>query len=189
MRIVFIGAPGAGKGTQASLLAQWLKVPHLSTGEILREAVARRTPVGRVAAGYLERGQLVPDLVVVDIVGERLAEVDCEKGCLFDGFPRTLAQARALDELLEQNNTPLHLALELRVRESILVARLLSRGREDDVEETIRQRLVAYELQTVPILEYYNNRGLLRSVDGEGSVDEVFQRIRGAVDEVRQQKE
>lgn len=188
MRIVFIGAPGAGKGTQARLLARRLKVPHLSTGELLREAVARQTTVGRIAAGYLDRGELVPDLVVVQLVGERLAESGCAAGCLFDGFPRTRPQAEVLDQLLEQNKTPLDLVLELRVRDEFLVRRLLSRGRDDDVEETIRQRLASYELQTVPLLEYYKGRGLLRSIDGEGSVDEVFQRVCGAVDEARQQK-
>lgn len=188
MRIVFIGAPGAGKGTQSGRLAEWLKIPHLSTGDILREAVASGTPVGRTAEAYLKRGELVPDLVVVQIVGERLTSADCAAGCLFDGFPRTLAQAEALDELLEEAGTPLDLVLELRVREEFLMSRMLARGRDDDVVDAIRHRLAAYELQTKPLLEYYRGRGLLRSVDGEGSVDEVFQRVRGAVDEVRQQK-
>jgi adenylate kinase len=189
MRIVFIGAPGAGKGTQASRLATSLGIPHLSTGEILRSAVDRRTSIGRLAAEYLKRGELVPDLVVVQIVGERLAEPDCAAGCLFDGFPRTLAQAEALDHLLAASDAPLDLVLELRGGEDLLIARLLARGRADDAEEIIRQRLVTYELQTLPLLEYYKSRGLLRSVDGEGTVEEVFERVRGAVDEVRQQKE
>ena len=188
MRIVFIGAPGAGKGTQAERLTRWLKIPHFSTGEILREAVAHGTPVGRTAEEYLKRGELVPDLVVVDIVGERLTSEDCRAGCLFDGFPRTVPQAEALDELLEEAGRPLDLVLELRVREEFLISRMLERGRADDVVDAIRQRLSAYELQTKPLLEYYRGRGLLRSIDGEGSIDEVFQRVRGAVDEVRQQK-
>jgi adenylate kinase len=188
MRIVFIGAPGAGKGTQAQRLAERLNVPHLSTGEILREAVARKSNVGQIASEFLDRGDLVPDSVVVRLVGERLDEPDCARGCLFDGFPRTLAQAEALDELLASMQAPLDIALELAVRRELLVRRLLARGRSDDVESTIRQRLAAFELQTLPLLEYYKNRGLLRTVDGEGDVDEVFARVCGVVDEIRKQK-
>jgi adenylate kinase len=188
MRIVFIGAPGAGKGTQAERLAGRLAIPHLSTGEVLREAVARKSSVGQVAVHHLDRGELVPDSVVVDLVQERLAEPDCAGGCLFDGFPRTLVQAEALDELLAASGTPLDLVLELAVRPELLLARLLARGRSDDKESAIRQRLATFQLQTLPLLEYYKNRGLLRTVDGEGGVDEVFGRICGVVDEVRQQK-
>ena len=188
MRIVFIGAPGAGKGTQAQRLAERLDVPHLSTGEILREAVARKSSVGQIASEFLDRGELVPDSVVVRLVGERLDEPDCARGCLFDGFPRTLAQAEALDDLLAGMRAPLDAVLELAVRRELLVERLLARGRSDDVESTIRQRLAAFELQTLPLLEYYKNRGLLRTVDGEGDVDEVSARVCGVVDEIWKQK-
>jgi adenylate kinase len=167
-------------------LAKRLKVPHLSTGEILREAVARKSSVGLIAAQYLDLGELVPDPVVVQLVGERLAAPDCERGCLFDGFPRTLAQAEALEGLLAAAHAQLDVVLEMRVRREVLVERLLARGRSDDVESTIRQRLAAFELQTLTLLEYYKNRGLLRTVDGEGDVDEVFARVCGVLDEIRQ---
>lgn len=188
MRIVFIGAPGAGKGTQAQRLTRRLALPHLSTGEILRDAVTRKTSIGKVASQYLDKGELVPDSVVLQLVGERIGAADCDHGCLFDGFPRTLAQAEALDELLSESGTPLDVVLELAVRRELLLERLLARGRSDDVESTIRQRLAAYELQTLPLLEYYRKKGLLRTVDGEGHVDEVFARVCGIIDEIRQQQ-
>lgn len=183
MRIVFIGPPGAGKGTQAQRLKDYLEIPHLSTGDVLREACQADTPVGRQAAGYLQSGKLVPDDLVLEIVGQRLEEADCTAGCLFDGFPRTLAQAKALDRLLAERQTPLDLVLELAVDPQELFTRLAERGRDDDAEDTVRQRLAYYYQQTVPVLEYYEKCGLLKRVDGLGTPAEVFSRVVAAVNQ------
>jgi adenylate kinase len=181
MRIVFIGPPGAGKGTQSALLTELLDIPHLSTGDMLRDAVEQGTTVGRLAAEFMHSGRLVPDPFVVQIVGERLQQADCERGCLFDGFPRTLGQARSLDEYLSAAGTPLDAALELRVDEDLLINRLLGRGRHDDTIDTIRQRFRDYVTMTAPLLDYYRSTGLLRTIDGSGTTNEVFARIRKAI--------
>jgi adenylate kinase len=182
MRIVFIGPPGAGKGTQAERLIQTYQLAHLSTGDMLRAARDAQTEVGRKAEGYMSRGELVPDGLIVEIIGQRLEAPDCEKGYLLDGFPRTIAQAQALDQMLQAKQTPLDVVLEIRVPEEELFQRLAGRGRADDKPEVIRQRLVAYRNQTEPLLEYYGKSGLLRTVDGLGTVDEVFHRIRQVLD-------
>lgn len=181
MRIVFIGPPGAGKGTQSARLTELLDVPHLSTGEMLREAVREKTNLGKLAAEYMASGRLVPDPVVVQIVGERLANPDCARGCLFDGFPRTLGQARSLDESLNDAGTPLDMALELRVDEAELITRLMARGRADDEVATIQRRFKDFMVQTSPLLDYYRERGLLKTVDAIGTQDEVFARIQDAL--------
>jgi adenylate kinase len=183
MRIVFLGPPGAGKGTQAQRLKDYLGVAHLSTGEMLRDAEQDGTRLGREAARFMKAGQLVPDEVVVGIVVERLADKDCARGCLFDGFPRTVPQAEALDRLLAERGMPLALVLALDVSESQLVKRLLARGRIDDDLETIRERFRQYTSLTQPLLDYYRQRGLLRQINAEGSPDEVFAKIRAVVDE------
>lgn len=181
MRLVFIGPPGAGKGTQCVRLTELLGVPHLSTGEMLREAVQAKTKVGRLAETYMPRGQLVPDPVIIDLIGERLDRDDCIPGYLLDGFPRTVGQAESLDEYVRAAGRPLDCALELRVDEDRLVARLLGRGREDDKEEVIRRRLIAYREQTQPVAEYYQQQGILKRIDGNASPDEVFERIKAAL--------
>jgi adenylate kinase len=182
MRIVFLGPPGAGKGTQAQRLKDYLGVAHLSTGELLRAAGEAGTPLGREALRCMQAGQLVPDEVVIGIVAERLMERDCAAGCLFDGFPRTEPQAQELDEMLAQRDMPIDLVLALLVSEDQLVERLLSRGRMDDTPETIRERFRQYNELTEPLLDYYRRRGILREIDGEGTPDEVFDRIVNAVD-------
>jgi adenylate kinase len=182
MRIVFLGPPGAGKGTQAQQLKEYLHVAHLSTGEMLRDAFDAGTPLGQEAACYMNAGQLVPDDIVVGIVVDRLREKDCLHGCLFDGFPRTVPQAEALDRLLAERRIPLNLVIALDVSEPILIERLLARGRQDDDFATIRERFRQYYRLTQPLLDYYEQRGVLRPIVAEGTPEEVFSKIRAVVD-------
>ena len=186
MHIVFIGPPGAGKGTQCKCLVQYLAIPQLSTGEMLREAKTLDTPLGRTAAQYMDQGRLVPDDLTVAIVVQRLAAPDCQYGCLFDGFPRTLEQARALDAELNRRGAAVTVALELRVDEKEVTRRMVERAkverRDDDTPATILERMNVFRIQTSPIVNYYRQRGLLESIDGMGSPDEVFQRIRMCID-------
>ena len=182
MRIVFIGPPGAGKGTQAALVVGRYGIAHLSTGDMLRAARDAQTELGKLADQYMSAGQLVPDEIILKIVQERLQADDCRRGYLLDGFPRTLTQAEALDRMLSQDGTPLDVVLELRVPEEELFRRLSGRGRADDKPEVIRQRLVAYRQQTEPLLDYYQRRGLLQTIDGLGTVEEIFQRIQQVLD-------
>ena len=183
MRIVFIGPPGAGKGTQAQKIVERYMIAHLSTGDMLRAARDAKTPLGLKADEYMSRGELVPDDIIIDLIRERLQSADCRRGYLLDGFPRTIAQAEALDGMLASQNTPLDVVLELQVPEEELFRRLAGRGRADDKPEVIRQRLVAYRTQTEPLLDYYRRKNLLRTVDGLGTVDEIFDRIRAILDD------
>ena len=185
MRIVFIGPPGAGKGTQAAKLIADYHLAHLSTGDMLRAARDAKTEIGLKAEKYMAAGQLVPDEVILEVIGERLRAPDCQEGYLLDGFPRTIAQAEALDALLAETGTPLHTVLEIRVAEDELFRRLAGRGRADDSPEVIRQRLVAYRNQTEPLLDYYTKNGLLKTVDGHGTVDEIYTRIRQELDALK----
>lgn len=182
MRIVFIGPPGAGKGTQAERMIETYRLAHLSTGDMLRAARDARTEVGVKAEGYMSTGQLVPDDIIVAIIRDRLEQPDCRAGYLLDGFPRTIAQAEALDAMLEKRGTPLDAVLQLDVPEEELFRRLAGRGRADDKPEVIRQRLVAYRQQTEPLLDYYRRGGTLQRIDGLGTVDEIFQRVRQVLD-------
>ncbi|NLS92782.1 MAG: adenylate kinase [Planctomycetaceae bacterium] len=182
MRIVFIGPPGAGKGTQAERMIEKYKLAHLSTGDMLRAARDAQTEVGKKADEYMSTGRLVPDEIIVEIIEERLAQSDCQAGYLLDGFPRTIAQAEALDKMLGEKGTPLDVVLELKVPEEELFQRLAGRGRADDTPDVIRQRLVAYRDQTSPLLDYYGKTGLLESVDGLGTIEEIFDRIQAILD-------
>lgn len=185
MRVVFLGPPGSGKGTQAKLLAKRLGVPAVSTGDMLREAVRRETSLGRRAKAIMEAGELVPDDVVIGLIRERMAAPDAAAGFLLDGFPRTIAQAEALDRLLEDGGAPLDAVVNLAVPEKALLDRLLGRageeGRSDDRPETIRERLRVYAEKTAPLVAFYEKSGLLTHVDGLGSVEDVSGRIDGAL--------
>ncbi|MCB0922234.1 MAG: adenylate kinase [Actinobacteria bacterium] len=185
MRIVLMGPPGAGKGTQAVKVAESLQVPHISTGEIFRANLAAGTPLGLEAKRYMESGEYVPDEVTNSMVASRLAEPDAANGFILDGYPRTLAQVDELDGMLTGLNTRLDKVVEITANTDEVVARLLNRakeqGRADDTEEVIRRRMDVYAEQTEPLVRVYDERGLLVKVDGMGSMDEVTGRLLAAL--------
>jgi adenylate kinase len=182
-RLLIVGPPGAGKGTQAAMIARALGIPHISTGAMLRGHVERGTELGKRAKVIMDAGELVPDEIVIAMVKERLAEADATCGFLLDGFPRTAAQAEALDR--EVGDRPLEMVLSLEVGEDEVVRRLLKRaeieGRSDDTEETVRNRMSVYRAQTEPLIAYYRQQGILRSVEGTGTIEEIFSRIAAAL--------
>ena len=184
-RFLLLGPPGAGKGTQAERLVKSLGIPQISTGDMLRAAVKAGTKVGREAKGFMERGELVPDAVVIGVAEERMRQPDAQRGFILDGFPRTAAQAEALDAMLAKLGVTLERCVALTVDENELVARLLKRaeieGRADDNETAIRTRMRVYREQTEPLVDYYRKRGVLREIDGLGTVDAVAARIEGAL--------
>ena len=186
MRIVLLGPPGAGKGTQAKVLIVAYGIPQLSTGDILRSAIAAQTPMGLAAKEVMDRGDLVSDDIVNGIVSERLDQDDCRPGFILDGFPRTIAQAEALDEMLAEKDMALDSVVELTADADELVKRIVMRakesGRQDDNEAVVRKRLDVYREQTAPLVDYYRGRGLLKSVDGMAPVAEVTGAIRKAVE-------
>lgn len=213
MRLVLLGAPGAGKGTQAKMLIDKHGIPQISTGDILRKAVADGTPLGIKAKSFMDSGGLVPDEVVIGLIKERLQQADCKKGFILDGFPRTIVQAEKLDSILKELNMPLDSALSIDVPKEDLMKRLTGRRtckacqqmyniyfspskkegicdkcggelfqRDDDKEETIRKRLDVYEEKTAPLIDYYNKRGILRSISGSGTIEQIFKNVCSAVE-------
>jgi adenylate kinase len=212
VRVAFLGPPGAGKGTQARDLAGARAVPHVATGDMLREAVAEATPLGREAKGYMDRGALVPDDVIIAMIAERLRRPDAQSGFLLDGFPRTIPQAEGLERLLKDLGQPLERVIYFDVAEPELLRRLTGRRvcracghsfhvvsnpprrdgvcdvcggelyqRADDSEATVRNRLRVYREQTAPLLEWYTGKGLLATVQGEGSIEDIGRRVQDAL--------
>lgn len=212
MRIVLLGAPGAGKGTQAKKLIEKYSIPQISTGDILRKAVADGTPLGKEAKSYMDKGELVPDKVVIGLIEERLGQNDTKKGYILDGFPRNTAQAETLDKMLKDLVMPLDSALSIDVPKDDLMKRLTGRRtckkcqqmynvyfsapkkdgvcdkcggelfqRDDDKEETIKKRLDVYEAQTAPLIGYYKNKGMLKSISGTGSIEDIFSKVCAAI--------
>ena len=208
MRIVLLGAPGAGKGTQAKKLIDKYAIPQISTGDILRKAVADGTPLGKEAKSFMDKGELVPDTVVIGLIQERLKQNDTKKGYILDGFPRNTVQAETLDKMLKEMGMPLDSALSVDVPKDDLMKRLTGRRtckkcqqmynvyfsqskkegvcdkcggelfqRDDDKEGTIKKRLDVYEAQTAPLIDYYKNKGMLKSISGTGSIDEIFSKV------------
>lgn len=212
MKIILIGPPGAGKGTQAKRLIERLSIPQISTGDMFRAAVAQGTPMGRRAKEYMDKGELISDDVVIGVVKERLGSPDCNNGFILDGFPRTLDQAKALDKILEDMESHLDYVVVIEVADDILVERLTGRRtcrqcgymhhikfdapkkdgicdkcggelyqRDDDKEQTIRERLKTYHSQTAPLVAYYSDQDIVRKIDGKGSMAEVEGAIATAV--------
>ncbi len=184
--IVLMGAPGAGKGTQAKLLEAQFGLPQISTGELFRHNLSNQTELGKLAKTYMDKGELVPDDVTIAMVRQRLSQPDCVNGGILDGFPRTIAQAAALDSLLTEFNGHINVVPYIRVEPDVLVNRLVKRaeieGRADDNLETIQNRMRVYFNQTAPLLDYYRTKGLLVEVNGDQSVDNVQRDLRKIIE-------
>ncbi|WP_285184406.1 adenylate kinase [Rhodococcus sp. MEB041] len=191
MRLVLLGPPGAGKGTQATLLSEKLGIPHVSTGDLFRANIGQKTPLGIEAKKYLDAGDLVPSALTVDMVRDRLAEPDATNGFILDGFPRSTDQADSLASILEDAGTTLDAVVSFVIDEDVVVERMLARGREDDKESVIRNRMKVYRDETAPLLEYYKSHGrsgqaegrsgLLVTVDAVGEVEDVNKMVIDAI--------
>ena len=181
MRLVLVGPPGAGKGTQAEFLCAHYAIPHISTGDIFRANLSAGTPLGIEAKGFMDRGDLVPDSVTNSMVEARLNEADLANGFLLDGFPRNAAQAAVLKEILKRINAPLDCVLELQIDEEEIVTRLASRNRDDDNADVVRHRLKVYRDQTAPIIDFYRNENLLTAINASGSIADITERAIAAL--------
>jgi len=189
MNIILLGPPGAGKGTQAKVLVDGHGLVQLSTGDMLRAAVASGSELGQEAKSVMDAGKLMPDDIMVQIISDRISEPDCENGFILDGFPRTTAQAEALDKMLAEKGLPLDHVIEISVKDSVLIDRINTRvaqtpeaeRRDDDNEETLKHRLEVYHEQTAPILPYYEGLGMLKMVDGMKPIDEVSKQIEAII--------
>ena len=180
-RLIFLGPPGAGKGTQAQILSENYQIPHVSTGDILRAAVAGETSLGKQAKDYMDRGELVPDALILGLIKDRLSHEDTANGWILDGFPRNVNQATFLEELLTELSQNADRVLNLSVPDEVLVSRLLERKRGDDNEETIRRRLQVYHRDTVPVIDFYQQRKTLKTIDGDRTMKEVTQLLGEAI--------
>jgi adenylate kinase len=180
-RLIFLGPPGAGKGTQAQIISENHQIPHVSTGDILRAAVAQQTPLGIKANDYMNRGELVPDNLILDLIQDRLAYEDTANGWILDGFPRNVNQAAFLEELLTKLEQNADCVLNLEVPDEVLVSRLLARKRKDDNELTIRRRLEVYHQDTVPVIDFYQQRSTLKTIDGDRTMEEVTEQLSTAI--------
>ncbi|MYH55066.1 MAG: adenylate kinase [Acidimicrobiia bacterium] len=179
MKILFLGPPGVGKGTQAVRVAEALEIPHISTGEMFREHMDSATSLGKQISRIVARGDLVPDSLTVAMLLERLGYPDTANGYILDGFPRNLSQAHALDEVIGE--TALDAVVVLQAEFDLLMERLLNRGRDDDTEESVSNRLVVYERETAPLVRFYEDRGITAGVNGVGSVEEITENILAAL--------
>lgn len=188
MNIVIFGAPGSGKGTQSENLIKKYGLAHISTGDVLRAEIKAGSDLGKLAEGYIQKGELVPDEVVIDMLAGVLDSKKEAKGVVFDGFPRTIAQSEALDDMLKERGQEVSAVISLEVEEAELINRLLKRGqlsgRSDDNEETIKARLEVYKKQTSPLKEHYRSQGKLHGIHGQGEVEEIFGRIAQAIDSI-----
>ena len=183
MNIILFGPPGAGKGTQAKLLQDEFNIPHLSTGNIFRSAIKNKTPLGVKVKSILDAGELVPDQTVVDLVADELSKEKYQEGYILDGFPRTVAQSEAFDKVLSKNDDSLDAFISLSVPEEELIKRILSRGegRSDDTEEKVKTRLEVYRNETKPVMDHYEEQGKVQKINGLGTIDEIFSRIKAAL--------
>lgn len=195
LNIIIFGAPGSGKGTQSCLIKEKYNLLHLSTGDLLRDEIASDTELGRVANSYISKGHLVPDEMIVEILDKAIEEKEREdkyNGIILDGFPRTVAQAEALEKLIQKRNKDISILIDLSVDEGELVDRLVKRGqtsgRSDDNLETIKERLQVYHTKTAPVNDYYKKQNKYTKVDGSGSVDEIFDRICDAIELVHHEE-
>ena len=185
MRIVLLGAPGSGKGTQAKLIVDKLNIPHISTGDLLRGAIAAKTPLGLAAKEVMDKGDLVSDEIVLGMLKDRVMQSDAEQGFILDGFPRNVTQAKMLENLFQELNMSLDHALLIEVDPDEVVARIAKRaeieGRTDDTEEVVRNRLNVYKEQTAPVADFYKQQDIVTEVLGTGSIDDVQQRIKAVL--------
>ena len=186
--IIIFGAPGSGKGTQSDLIVKKYGLHHISTGDVLRKEIENQTDLGMTADEYISKGQLVPDELIIKMLAEMLDKVQSEKGYIFDGFPRTLQQGKALDKLLKEKDTSILVAFNLEVEENVLVERILKRGeltgRKDDNFETVQARLKVYHNQTEPLKDFYKKQGKNINIKGIGSVEDIFEKICESLDRI-----
>ena len=191
MRLILLGAPGAGKGTQATFIKERLGIPQISTGDMLRAAIEAGTPLGLSVKATIAKGELVSDETVIGIIAERYDQADCKNGAVFDGFPRTIPQAEALDRMLDERGKKIDLVLELKVDDAVLLSRVEARIkaggvlRSDDTPETLAHRLGVYYKNTAPLLDFYREQGKLKSVDGMAPVETVTAQVAAVLDGVR----
>ena len=185
LNIIFIGAPGVGKGTQSALIEKDYSIAHIATGDMLRENIANGTELGKTAKSYMDKGELVPDSLVIDMLTDRIKKDDCKNGFMLDGFPRTMEQAKELSKILDSLNYKINAVIDLYASENIIIERLLNRGRADDNEETIRNRLKVFESQSKPVLDYYNDKAKIIKIESVGTPEEVYAKIKKELDNIK----